>query len=467
MNMSGQRRRIERAESCLSSVRQKSLTNTDADIISTLPDFLLSHILSLLPTKDAVITSTLSSRWRPVWTLVPLLDLDEDQLFRTQNQTFRFPEIVSRIFILRNTVLNPTPIHKLRIRCFNNCVPLHIDTWVRATFRHRVQELDLSICTDPNEPLELPRSVYFCSTLVVLKLEGNFNILINPPSACEFPSLRILELRNVKFANSDSLSTLLNACTVLQDLTLNANFTNLDNFNLIVLIDTLKTLDLRVESSSYKVHINTPALEYFSFSGPLGEDVVLENLPNLDDTLIDIDVQHGVSIQDYAKRVRDFMRPLSNIVDMELCIEVVEILYNASSHDDIPMFHNLNSLSLFGFHYFEWRVVQVLLHRTPKLQVLVFDLSADRSRSAIDGCLQKLQDVPECLSSHLTACHYRELSGNEIEMELVRQILKAARVLKTMRISVEDTLDSEVKLRVCEEISKYQRSSHFCQIAFD
>ena len=145
----------------------------------------------------------------------------------------------------------------------------------------------------------------------------------------------------------------------------------------------------------------------------------------------------------------------------------MQILYNASSHDDIPMFHNLNSLSLFGFHYFEWRVVQVLLHRTPKLQVLVFDLSADRSRSAIDGCLQKLQDVPECLSSHLTACHYRGLSGNEIEMELVRQILKAARVLKTMGISVEDTLDSEVKLRVCEEISKYQRSSHSCQIAFD
>ncbi|KAF3971874.1 hypothetical protein CMV_004563 [Castanea mollissima] len=201
----------------------------------------------------------------------------------------------------------------------------------------------------------------------------------------------------------------------------------------------MKTLNLLVESSSYKVYINTPALEYFSFSGPLGEDVVLENLPNLDDTLIDIDIQHGVSIQDYAKRVRDFMRPLSNIVDMELCIEVVEILYNASSHDDIPMFPNLNSLSLYGFHYFEWRVVQVLLHRTPKLQVLVFDLGVDHTgRSAIDGCLEKLQDVPECLSSHLTACHYRELSGNEIEMELVRQILKAARVLKTMSISMAE-----------------------------
>ena len=100
---------------CLSPVRQNAQTNTDdyQDIISSLPNSLLTHILSFLPIRDSVLTSILSSKWRPLWTLVPVLDLNQvglvERCSEEKSEKFKFVDIVSRIMALRNAISNPIP----------------------------------------------------------------------------------------------------------------------------------------------------------------------------------------------------------------------------------------------------------------------------------------------------------------------------------------------------------------------
>ena len=330
-----ERQRIERAE--------RAETAASTDIISSLPDCLLSHILSFLPIRDSAATSVLSRRWRHLWILVPILDLDfglDDMLmnnyFWEKERTFSFMDTVSMILSLRNSIPDPMPLHKLRLHCTYSdsdpdSDPSYIETCLQDTITIvQLQELDLHLYF-PNQPLELPRSVFFCTKLVVLKLDEDF--LLNPPPASTwmFPSLKILQLQHIYYADGDSLSTLLAACPVLQDLTLIVNYFQLEHagkFNIIVPVPTLKSFFIScmcVESSSYKLHINTPALEYLRFIGRLGDDVVLEDLPNLVKSVVNIRNHETMSITNYAKRVRDFMGLLYNVVSIELYMDTLQV----------------------------------------------------------------------------------------------------------------------------------------------
>ncbi|KAK2977412.1 hypothetical protein RJ640_006041, partial [Escallonia rubra] len=56
---------------------KEAVTRNLEDRISTLPDNVLTHMLSFVATKDSVKTSILSSVWKSLWASVPSLDLDE------------------------------------------------------------------------------------------------------------------------------------------------------------------------------------------------------------------------------------------------------------------------------------------------------------------------------------------------------------------------------------------------------
>ncbi|KAM0007023.1 putative F-box domain-containing protein [Helianthus debilis subsp. tardiflorus] len=59
-----------------------------ADMFSRLPEEILSHILSLMPTKYAVRTSILSKRWRYSWMFVTNIDFDDSHGHHFNGDTF-------------------------------------------------------------------------------------------------------------------------------------------------------------------------------------------------------------------------------------------------------------------------------------------------------------------------------------------------------------------------------------------
>lgn len=75
----------------------------DADIISTLPDDLIHKILSFLDAKEAIQTSTLSKRWKLVWTTLPYLNFG-----KYEHSTTQFSKLIRHVISKRNNQSNIT-----------------------------------------------------------------------------------------------------------------------------------------------------------------------------------------------------------------------------------------------------------------------------------------------------------------------------------------------------------------------
>ncbi|KAK8643917.1 hypothetical protein V6N13_013194 [Hibiscus sabdariffa] len=186
------------------------------DRISKLPDSILCRILLLLPIKDAVSTSIVSTRWRHLYAYMACLDVDFHLFRRSPSHTVvSFTNFLDKLLFfhtegrIEQFRFNHTNLSKVN--------DSHVLGWISAPLWRGVKEIDLVFGRWSSYFPMLPTALLFTSmTLVRLKLEFPY-VMVVPIHVC-LPCLKTLVLQLIKFEDDGSVKRLLSSCPVLEDL---------------------------------------------------------------------------------------------------------------------------------------------------------------------------------------------------------------------------------------------------------
>jgi len=168
--------------------------------ISDFSDELLLNILSSLPSKDVVVTSVLSKRWRSLWKEGKTLRYDGESIGRTY---WKFVQFISKRPSVETMQLKMTP----------PCPSRDIKPLINIAVARSLRELKIEMVFNS---FDLPNSFYMFSQLDTVTLEKLS--LKDVPRDVRLICLKRLHLILVKFSSDESVKTLLSICPSLEDL---------------------------------------------------------------------------------------------------------------------------------------------------------------------------------------------------------------------------------------------------------
>ncbi|KAL1310201.1 hypothetical protein AAHE18_17G231000 [Arachis hypogaea] len=184
---------LKRARNTNGSVSERE---GDEDRLSDLPDCVLIHLLEFLTTKDAVMTTLLSTRWKDLWKRVPSLRLRRtDPEFRHMTL---FKKFVNKVLSFRD---GSVPLHSLDF-CYDGLIPPKLlIRVVKYAESHRIEQLRLNI---DSGGIELPPCLFSIQTITWLDLSvPNGEALGLLPKFLNMTALMSLRLRRFAFSAGD------------------------------------------------------------------------------------------------------------------------------------------------------------------------------------------------------------------------------------------------------------------------
>ncbi|MED6136634.1 hypothetical protein PIB30_057733 [Stylosanthes scabra] len=188
----------------------------ETDIISTLPDCLLCHILSFLPNTASIVatTSILSRRWRYLWKDLQTFHFIRSSLLFPYYCTAKSPFFASvKTFLSLRTARG---FRKFQLSCHIKEEELStVNSWVETAIGSNLEEVHFQLSVDSGRNLVMPDTIFNCTKLVNLFLgtSGQIVTVLNR-SSYHFPSLKIFYL---VIESSNNLEALLSDCTFQEE----------------------------------------------------------------------------------------------------------------------------------------------------------------------------------------------------------------------------------------------------------
>ncbi|XP_026444483.1 F-box/LRR-repeat protein At4g14103-like [Papaver somniferum] len=466
---------------------QDSMTEAK-DLISDLPDSLLHHILSFLEIKYVARTSVLSKRWNYIWTSIPTLDFKH--WLPSSLETSKFMDFLDGT-LHRHNISNIQKFSLLWNRHLNES---RVNSWISNLIRLEVQEFNLFL--DQVKPFSVPLSLCNCASLLSLTLEITPNIYF--PKDISFPRLKRLHLYGVKFTSNYWNEQFFSNCAVLEDLVIGfCNWIDVKSFCISnPTLKVLKILNPQENEDGYRdcaLEIHAPNLESLTYKGRVAKEYLLSRFRNLVEAKIDFVVDDGATREQrigQVASVRKFVRTLSRVNYLSISDRTLQILSITDGFvRNLPMYHYLFKLNLTKKTTTDGALI-VFLKTAPNLEIMEFKGFTDDEIDGEDNDEgEDNHDIEDnnfgtaegennndkgnnaweidsvatrCIFLQLKSVSFKNFSGDPREFRWVKLILRNARILESMMIYGDRSLDMESEKVIMVELSSLPRASASC-----
>ncbi|CAH9140392.1 unnamed protein product [Cuscuta epithymum] len=433
--------------------RLKVATVQPVDRISKLPIYLLIGIISRLDTKDAVITSVLSKRWKLLWLFSPELKFRESS---EEIETIsKFVSWVNRLLVIYNSDF----LWNFEMEfTYYECFASDVYAWLANAIKSEVMQLSLLLNSSPSKDLYKMPQLLFCNpSFERLRFK---RCIMAPRRNIDWKSLTRLLLEEMELPQH-VIDKLLSGCPLLTNLLLLSCW----GFNRLEVktqkLDVLGIGDAKDGVSDPLLEISAPLTECLLLTSyPRGRKWSVTNIPSVVKANIDFaGSDWDASSVEVMGNMKDLLADLQHVEELELrsdCIKVFSMLamngweVPKSKRGSLIVNTTCNEQIISGILF--------ILESSPSIEKLVVT-GYRPDEEAVTLCPGAKCDL-DCDLLHLKYVHITiwpdpNLAGEPM-MTLAQVLLKRATVLEKMVIDVEYTTHF---VEVIQTLLGYPRSS--------